>query len=164
MTFEYVQRWAAARADIFGVAAIASAIFLSLAMLMPNWLARTSWSQGSRNTVTTIVDSPASYVSQLSLCGLVALVALTIGWWRRRPLAAALATGAFGYGALVAGISRLSVSRGEALLDGRPVTEMVPPEWTVHSAPLLPVFLLAAIACTISAIALAIAWRRLLAD
>lgn len=83
--------------------AFACAIFLLLAIAMPNWLARASWSSGGRNSRTTVIDSPASYVGLVSLAGIIAFVALAIGLWQRRgeiatalAAAATLAWGAYG--------------------------------------------------------------------
>lgn len=161
MRMERVRRWAADWANLLAFAAFGCAIFLSLAMFMPNWLARTSWSRANRkNDFISVIDSPASYVWLVSLCGLVAFAVLAIGLWRHSALAAALAAAAFAYAAYVAGNFWLGLSQGVVLLDGSPTPEMGPPRWTVHWPPLLPLFLVAAIVGTLSALALAVAWMR----
>ncbi len=67
-----------------GLIAFGCALFLLFGILMPDWFARTSWSSGSRNSSTEIFDSPAGYVGLVSLCGLIAFVALAVSAWRRR--------------------------------------------------------------------------------
>lgn len=159
MGLERIRRWATDWAEVLGLAAFGCAIFLLLAMFMPNWLARTSWSRANRrNDFISVVDSPASYVWLVSLCGLVAFIALAIGLWRRWSIAAALAAAAFAYGAFVAGNFWLGLSRGVILLDGSP-SEMGPPRWVVHTPFLLPVFLAVAIVGALSAMALAVNWH-----
>lgn len=157
----WFRRWAAEWADITGWwVAWGSAFFLLLAMFMPNWWARTSWTSGDRNRSSAMVDSPASYAGQLSLCGLIAFVALAVCPWKRRLAAqAALAAAVpFAVASYVAASSWLDFSRGTVLLDGRPTTDLGS-RWTVHMAPLLPLFVLAAIAGTICTLALAVYWR-----
>jgi hypothetical protein len=173
MRTERARHWAAERVDealcwvdevgwwlAFGCAAI-----LLLAMFMPDWFARTSWFRANgRDNFESVIDSPASYVGLLSLCGLVACIALAIGIWRRWVVASALAAAAFASAAYVAGSSWWGISRGVALLDGQPIQEMVPPRWTVHWPTALPLFVIAAIVGAISALALAVYWQRRAAD
>ena len=157
---ERIRNWAYDWADISGLAAFGSAVFLLLAMFMPNWLARTSWSRANRrHDFTSLVDSPASFVWLVSLCGLIALIGLIIGRWRRSPVAAVLAAGAFACGTYVAGNFWWGFSRGVILLDGRLSPDMGPPRWEVHTPLLLPVFLAAAVAGTIGALGLAVYWH-----
>jgi hypothetical protein len=161
MRMEPVRRWAAAWTDFSGFTAFGCAIFLSLGIFMPNWMARTAWSRASRkHDFISLIDSPASYVGLLSLCGIVAFVALSVAVWRRWAPAAVLAAAAFAYSAYVAGNFWLGLSQGLVLLDGRTTSEMVPPRWTVHWPPLLPVFLGAAIVGAVSALTLAVSWQR----
>lgn len=158
MGLKRLREWANDWAEFLGLAAFGSAVFLLFAMLMPNWFARTSWTSGGR-TPSSVIDSPASYVGFLSLCGFIALVALAIGAWRRWSVAAAMAAATFACAAYVAGSSWWSISRGAALLDGKPVQDMGPPEWTMHWPTALPLFLLAAIVGAIGAVALAVSWH-----
>jgi hypothetical protein len=161
MLLERVRRWAADWADFLALAAFGCAIFLLLGMFMPNWLARTSWSRANRrNDFLSVIDSPASYVGLVSLCGLVAFVFLAIGLWRHSALAAVLAAAAFAYAAYVEGNFWQGLSQGVVLLDGSPTPEMGPPRWMVHWPPLLPFFFVAAVFGTLSALALAVAWLR----
>jgi hypothetical protein len=161
MRLERVQRWAAERTEVLGLAAFGSAVFLLLAMFMPNWLARTSWSSGRRHNFTSVVDSPASYVGLVSLCGLVAFIALAVALWRRWSPAAAASAAAFAYGAYVVGSFWLGLSQGVILLDGSLTPEMGPPRWTVHWPPLLPFFAIAAVIGALASLALAVSWLRL---
>jgi hypothetical protein len=90
---ERVRNWAVYWAELLALAAFGSAIFLTFAMFMPNWLARTSWSRANRkHDFISAIDSPASYVGFVSLWGFVACVALAVGLWRWRAPAAATAT------------------------------------------------------------------------
>ena len=143
--------------------AICCAVFLLFAMIMPNFLARTSWASGKTNRGTTIIDSPASFVMWLSLYGLIACVALAVGFWRRRWVVVAttiVASVAFA-GAMYVIVSYwLDFSRGVTVLDGHLVTEMKPPRWTVRWPPLLPLFALAAVIGAVSALMLAFSWLR----
>lgn len=152
---DWLHRWV----DVLGPAAFCSAIFLLFAMFMPNWLARTSWTTGGR-TPSSVIDSPASYVGLLSLCGLIALVALAIGRWRRWSVTGAISVAAFTAAACVAGSSWWGISHGAALLDGKPVREIVPSEVTVHWPIALPLFLLATIVGAIGTVALAVNWHE----
>jgi hypothetical protein len=45
-------------------------------MVAPRELARTSWVEGNENAFTRVNDDPSGYVGLLSLCGLIAVVAL----------------------------------------------------------------------------------------
>ena len=140
---------------------IVCAIFLLLAIMMPNFLARTSWESGKRNKSTVMVDSAASYVGLVSLYGLVACVALAISAWRRLKVASTLvATAAFAGAAYVIGNFWLGLSRGIVLLDGSPVSTMGYPNWTVRWPPMLPLFALAAVIGAVSTLMLAISWLR----
>lgn len=156
---ERVRLWAADWSPFLVLAAFGSAIFLTFAMLMPNWLARTSWSRANRRNDggISLIDSPASFVWLVSLCGFIALVVLAIATWRRWAPAAALAAAAFAYGAYVSVNFWVGHAQGRILLDGRP-TEMGPPRWEVHTPPLLPLFVLAALTGAVSTVGLAIAW------
>ncbi len=138
--------------------AIASALLLLLASVMPNWFARTSWTSGARHSFTTIIDSPAGYVGLVSLCGFVAFVALAVALWRRWAVAAVLAAAAFSYGAYVAGSYWLGLSRGVALLEGRADSNKNSPEYTVHWPPMLPFFVFAAVVGVLVSLALAATW------
>ena len=141
--------------------AIGCAIVLVFAMIMPNYLARTSWESGKRNKSTVMVDSAASYVGLVSLYGLVACVSLAIGALRRQKVASMfVATAAFASAAYVIGNFWLGLSRGIVLLDGRPVSTMGYPNWTVRLPPMLPLFALAAGVGAVCALALAINWLR----
>ncbi|HET7055506.1 MAG TPA: hypothetical protein VFI12_03535 [Thermomicrobiales bacterium] len=130
---------------------------------MPDWFARMSWESRNKNQLTVISDSPASYVGLLSLCGIVACVALALGLWQRRWVVAAMlvAAGAFAYAAYVSGSYWLGLSRGVMLLDGRLVQDMGS-EMTAHWPRALPLFVIAAIAGAISALALTVYWREAL--
>ena len=140
---------------------IVCAIFLLFAIMMPNFLARTSWERGKRNKSTVMVDSAASYVGLVSLYGLVACVALALGAWRRLQVVSVLvAAAAFAGAAYVIGNFWLGLSQGIVLLDGRPVSTMGYPNWTVRWPPMLPLFALAALIGAVSALVLAILWLR----
>jgi hypothetical protein len=161
MLWQRVQRWAVYWAELLALVAFGNALFLTFAILMPNWLARTSWSRANRiHDFISAVDSPASYVGFVSLWGLVAFLALAVGLWRWRAPAAAIATIAFAAAAYVVGNFWYGLSQGVVLSDGHRVLDMVPPKWEVHWPPLMPVFLLSAIVGAVSALGLTIAWRR----
>src|SRR5581483_2378647 len=138
--------------------AIGCAILLLLAIVAPRDLARTSWESGS----TSINDSPAGYVGLLSLCGVIALVALAVGAWSRRTriIAALLAISAFAAGTSIAGRYWENLARGVVGLEGRVDATIRPPDHTIHAPPLLPVFLVAAVTGFVCALVLAIQWRR----
>lgn len=157
-----MQHWTIEWAGISGFAAFCCAIFLTFAMFMPNWIARTSWSRANRrNDFMSVVDSPASYVGLVSLWGLIALVALIVAVWRRSVFTGVLAAVAFACAAYVLGNFWLGLSRGVILLDGTPTPEMGPPRWEVHWPPMLPFFVAAAIVGVVSALVLAIAsWQE----
>lgn len=94
----------------------------------------------------------------MSLCGLVALVFLVVGLWRRRragasALAAAIVV--FSYAAYVGGSYWLDLTRGIALIEGR---EPMGPRWRVDWPEALPVLVFAAIAGAVSALILAADW------
>lgn len=159
MRMEPVRRWAADWADILALAAFGCAIFLSLGTFMPDWFARTSWSSGNYKSRMAVFDSPASYVGLMSLCGLVAFVALAVALWRRLAVATALVAAAAFIGAVyLTGSTWLSLARGTELLDGRPA--QMGPKWTVHTPTALPLFVFAAVVGVICALALAIAWMQ----
>ena len=154
---ERLRYWAGEWAPVLGLVAFGSAMFLLLGMFMPDWFARTSWERGNRNHSTAIFDSPAGYVGWMSLCGLVALVFLVVGLWRRRRTGATalVAAGAFTYSAYVGGRYWLDLTRGIALVEGR---EPMGPNWRVDRPEALPIFVLAAIAGASSALLLAVDW------
>jgi hypothetical protein len=58
------------------VIALGNGVSLLLAMVAPRELARTSWVEGNENAFTRVNDDPSGYVGLLSLCGLIAVVAL----------------------------------------------------------------------------------------
>ncbi|MBA3416510.1 MAG: hypothetical protein H0U10_14915, partial [Chloroflexia bacterium] len=87
------------------VVAFGCAVFLLLGIVAPRELARTTWEHRGG---TRINDSPAGYVGLVSLCGVAALAALTVGVVARRwavaaVVAALVAAAAFAYGAYVVG-------------------------------------------------------------
>ncbi|HEU5433910.1 MAG TPA: hypothetical protein VFU81_19730 [Thermomicrobiales bacterium] len=134
------------------------AIFLLLAIVAPRELARTSWERGG----TVINDSPAGYVLVMSLCGAVALVALSVAMrrWRARIAAALLAATAFAFGTYVAGSYWANLAWGATGLEGRLDASMRSPPYSNRVPLLLPVFLFACIVGVVSALALAIDERR----
>jgi hypothetical protein len=161
MRMEPVRRWAADWADILVLAAFGCAIFLALGTFMPDWFARTSWSSGNQNRGTTIIDSPASYVGLMSLCGLVAFVALAVALWRRLAVAAALvAVAAFGLTAYVSGIYVWARMQGQVWgYAGWSISEgMVGRNETVYPAWGPPFFTLAALFGAVATLALAVSW------
>lgn len=163
MRSERARRWVAewaGWADVaLGWVAFSCAVFLLLGIAMPGWLARTTWESGDRNGRSMVFDSPAGFVGLVSLCGTIAFVALAIGVWKRRWVVAAMlaAATAFAFAAYVSGSYWLGLSRGVALLEGHYPMDS---NWTVHWPPALPVFVFAAIGGAISALAVALYWRR----
>lgn len=135
--------------------AFSSAVFLLGAVVAPREFARTTWEEGKRSGGTRINDDPSGYVGLVTLCGLVALVALAVELWPRRwAIAGALvAAAAFGAGVLVVGDYWLGFPQGDRLLEAR---EMLGSRATAHSPLLLPVFALAAGAGCVCALALVI--------
>lgn len=126
------------------------ALLLAVAMFLPDWFARTSWSH--RNT--ELIDSPAGYVGLLSLWGFVTFLALAIGMWRHRWAWIAMLVAAVGFaGAAVVCIGYwLQLRVGLALVDGR---ERMPKRWVMEHPPALPLFIIAAIVGLVSALVLA---------
>lgn len=137
--------------------AFACAVILLLAIIAPREFARISWEKGH----TLINDDPSGYVGLLSLCGLIALVALVAEAWSRRwgVAAALVAAAAFASGAWMAGSYWLGFPRADRLREGQ---EMLGRKVEVHFPLLLPVFTLAAVAGLVCALALVVhGWRRL---
>jgi hypothetical protein len=146
-------------ADELGPRLIASACsaVLLLAIVAPRVFARTSWEK--RNTIVN--DDPSGYVGLLSLCGLVALVALAAEAWSRRwaIVPALVSAASFAAGSWVAGVYWLGFSQRDRLREGQ---AMLGPKVEVHFPLLLPVYTLAAVAGLVCALALIMhGWRRL---
>jgi hypothetical protein len=138
--------------------AFACAVVLLPAIVAPREFARTTWEL--RNT--TINDDPSGYVGLLSLCALVAFVALVAEAWSRRwsVVPALVASAAFAYSAWVTGTYWLGFYHGDRLREGQ--------EWLGRKAEvqfplLLPIFALAAAAGLVCALALVVyGWRRVI--
>ena len=160
MNMDRLQRWLSAWEAVLWLSAFGCAGFLTLAILWPIEMARTSWSQWQRNQGTVIVDSPAGYVGLLSLCGFITLVCLIFAhWsWRRTPLAVLCSAMINLIAVYVTVTYATALSRGEALVDG---SGSMGPDWTVHWPLLLPVFVLAAITGFLCALGLTMRWRQL---
>ncbi|MBA3415342.1 MAG: hypothetical protein H0U10_08980 [Chloroflexia bacterium] len=137
------------------------AVFLLFAVVAPREFARTTWVEGKRNGGgTRINDDPTGYVGLVTLCGLVALVALAVELWPRRwAVAGALvAAAAFAGGAWVTAVYWRGFSRGDRLLEGQ---EMLGSRATAHFPLLLPVFAFAALVGLVCALALVVhGWGR----
>ncbi|MFN8593478.1 MAG: hypothetical protein U0031_18625 [Thermomicrobiales bacterium] len=137
--------------------AVACAIVLLLAIVMPNWFARTLWSMG-RKGGTSIIDSPAGYVGMVSLCGLVALAALVFCIWRPRE-SIVVAMGAFAVATVVIADYWLALGRGVVGLEGDRDAVPVPGE-VIHWPTALPLFAACAVVGTTASLALAVVWLR----
>lgn len=154
MRFPHVNRSVSSFLDDLEVPAVLLApllaLLLAVAMFLPNWFARTSWSH--RNTET--IDSPAGYVGFLSLWGCITCLALVIGVWQQRWAWIAMLVAAAGFaGAAVVCIGYWQkLGLGLALLDD---TARMPARWTMHSPPALPLFIFAATMGLVSALVLA---------
>lgn len=141
--------------------ALACAAVLVLAIVAPRELARTSWGELRGGGGYIFNDSPAGYVGQMTLGGLAAGLALTVGAlarrWRVGSACAVVAAFAFAGAAFWAARYRMLLSQGVMGLEGRLDTSgaagmpIDPPE-------LLPVFLVVAVVGALAALALAVAW------
>ena len=144
--------------DEFGARLVAfgCAAFLLLAVIAPREFARTTWwTRG-----TAINDDPTGYVGLLSLCALVALIALAAEVWSRRwaIVAALVAAAAFASGTWVAVTYWLGFLQGERLREGQ---EMLGRKAQVHFPLLLPVFTVVAVVGFAFAVVLVFhGWRR----
>jgi hypothetical protein len=154
MRFPHVNRWFSSFLDNLEVPAVLLApllaLLLAVAMFLPNWFARTSWSKRNME----IIDSPAGYVGFLSLWGCIVCVALVIGVWQQRWawLAMLVAAGGFAGAAVVCIGYWQQLRLGLALVDGR---ERMPERWAMQSPPALPLFIIAATVGFVSALVLA---------
>lgn len=137
--------------------AVGCAFILLLAIVMPDWFARTWWSMGRKGGSATF-DSPMGYVGMVSLCGLVALAALFFCIWRPRQ-SIVVATGAFAVAAYVIVDYWLALDRGVVGLEGDRNAVPVPGE-VIHWPTALPLLAVCAVVGTIASLALAVVWLR----
>lgn len=140
MRFPRVNRWFSAFLDDLEVPAVLLApllaLLLAVAMFLPDWFARTSWSHRR----TELIDSPAGYVGFLSLWGVITCLALGVGVWQRRWAWFAMLFAAAGFaGAAAVCIGYwLHLRVGLALVDA---TERMSKRWVAQSLPALPLFI-----------------------